>query len=85
MFYLVEPGAYSQPVFDCLRLRFTKRTQCVCGGVEKIDVGFQQRSMTGSKARTEDRAHTIANGFEVRHTPPLSANRLVVDRLMFYE
>ncbi len=69
-----------QPVFDRLRLLFVKGTQWVYGGVEEIGVRFQQRRVTGSKARKDDRIPTIANGFAIfrpqknRSTPPLSAN-----------
>ncbi len=42
-----EPGASTQPVVDCLRFLFVKGTQGVCGGVEEIGVGFQQRRVTG--------------------------------------
>ncbi len=52
-------------MFDCLRLLFAKGTQWVCGGVEVIGVGFQQMSMTGSKARKEDRIRTIANSLAI--------------------
>ncbi len=51
-----------QTVFDCL---FTKGTQWVCGGVEVIDVGCQQWSVTGSKVRMEDRVRTVANGHAI--------------------
>ncbi len=50
LFRRIEPGASPQPVFDFLRLPFTKGTPWVCGGVEEIGVGFQQLSVTGSKA-----------------------------------
>ncbi len=57
-----EPGASPQSVFDCPRLLVTKGTPWVCGGVEEIDVGLQQkRGVTGSKAHKEDGIHTIAN------------------------
>ncbi len=46
----IEPGASPQLVFDCRRLLFTKRTQWVCGDVEEIGVGFQQRGVTGEFA-----------------------------------
>ncbi len=49
-------------MFDYLRLFFTKWTQWVCGGVEKIGVGFQQWSVTDSKARKEDSFCMVANG-----------------------
>ncbi len=52
-------------MFDCLRLLFTKRAQWVCGGVEEIDVGFQQRSLTGSKVRKEECIRSIANGHAI--------------------
>ncbi len=34
-------------------------TQWVCGGVEEIGVGLQQRCVTGSKARKENRICTL--------------------------
>ncbi len=48
-------------MLDGLWLLFAKGTRWVCGGVEEIGVGFQQRSVTGSKARKEDRIRTIDN------------------------
>ncbi len=42
-------------MFDRLWLLFAKGTQGVCGGVEEIGVGFQQRCVAGSQARQEDR------------------------------
>ncbi len=61
----VECGASPQPVFDFLRLLFTKGTQWVCGGVDEISVGFHQRSLAGSKARKEDCVRTVANGYTI--------------------
>ncbi len=61
----IEPGASLQPVFDCLRLLFAKGTQWVCGRVKEIYVGFQQRSVAGSKARKEDRVLMVANGLPI--------------------
>ncbi len=58
-----EPGASPQPVFHCLQLLFAKGAQWVCERVEWISVRFQQRSVTGSKARKKGPIHTIANGF----------------------
>ncbi len=46
-----EPGACLQLVFYCLWFLFTKGTQWVCREVDEIGVGFQQRSVTASKAR----------------------------------
>ncbi len=57
----IDPGAYPQLVFFCLKLLFTKRTQRVCGGFNEIGVSFQQRSVTASKARKEDRVRSVAN------------------------
>ncbi len=50
-------------MFNCLRLLSVKGTQWVYGGVEEIGVGFQQRSVTDSKERKEDRIRTIASNF----------------------
>ncbi len=61
----IEPGPFPQPVFDCLRLLFTKKTQRVCGGAENINLDFLQRSVTSLKARKEDSIHTIADGFTI--------------------
>ncbi len=47
----IEPGASSQPVFDCPRLLFSKGAQWV----DEIGVGSQQRSVTNSKACKVDR------------------------------
>ncbi len=81
----IEPRSSPQPVFVYLRLLFTKRTQWVCGGSRRLAYSFQQCIVTGLKARKEDHIHPIANGLasfrpgETCHTPPLSANLLVVD------
>ncbi len=48
-----------------LWLLFTKGTQGVCGGVEGIDVGFQQRSVAALKVHKEDRFRTAANGHAI--------------------
>ncbi len=61
----IEPGALPQPVFDCLWLPFTKGTQGVCEGVEEIGVGFQQRSVAGSKTRKQYRARLVVNGHAI--------------------
>ncbi len=61
----IEPCASPQSVFDCLRLLFAKGTQGVCRGVNAIGVGFQQMSVTGSKAREEGRILSIADGFAI--------------------
>ncbi len=34
LFCLIEPGACTQPIFDCLQLLFANGTQWVCEGVE---------------------------------------------------
>ncbi len=60
--------ASPQVVIDCLGLLFAKGTQWVCGGVEKMGVGFQQWSMTGLKVHKDDRIHTIAIGFAILRT-----------------
>ncbi len=75
----IEPGASPQPEFDCLRLLFAKWTQGVCGGVEEIGIGFQQRNVAGSQARKEDRVRTVVSGHSIVG-PGESASLLVVDR-----
>ncbi len=60
-----ELGASLQPVFDYPRPLFTKRTQWASYGVEGIGVGFQQWSVTGSKARKEDHVRTVAIGHAI--------------------
>ncbi len=44
------PWAPPKPVLDCLRLRFVKRTQGVCGKVEEFGVSFRKWTVAGSKA-----------------------------------
>ncbi len=46
-------------------LLFTKGTRWVFGGVEDIGVGFEQRSVPGSKLRKENRARTVAIGLAI--------------------
>ncbi len=52
-------------MFDCLRLLLVKGTQGVCGETEEIGVGFQRRSVAGSKAREEDRVLSFAKGHAI--------------------
>ncbi len=47
---------------ECRRLLFTKGMQWVCGGIEEIGVGFQQRSVSGSKVRKEVLSWWITEG-----------------------
>ncbi len=80
----IDPGAFSQPVFDCLWLLFKKGTQLVCEGVEKIWVGFLQGSVTGLKLQRGDHDHTVVNGIAFRYPgQPTIHNRctFVVDLL----
>ncbi len=49
-------------MFDRLCLLFAEGTQGVCGGVEELDVGFQQWYVAGSQARKEDRVRSVASG-----------------------
>ncbi len=55
----IEPEASPQSVFAWLRIIFTKGIQWVCGGVEQIGVGLQQRGVTSSKARKDDVAEAL--------------------------
>ncbi len=48
-------------MFDDLRLLFAKGIQWVCGGVEEIDVGFQQWSVADSEVREEDRVRSAGS------------------------
>ncbi len=48
-----------------MRLLFAKGTQGACGGVEEIGVGFEQRSVTGSKTHKEDGVRSVANGHAI--------------------
>ncbi len=48
--------------------------QWICGGIEGIGVGFQQRSVVGLKARKEDRVCTTAKDFAI-----FKPRNLVVD------
>ncbi len=66
-------------MFDYLLLPFAKGTQWICGGIEKVGVRFQQRSVTGSNVRKEDRVRTVAI-FRPGKLPYTSVNWLVVDR-----
>ncbi len=52
-------------MFDRLRLLFAKGTQGACGGVEEIDVGFQQWSVAGSQAHKEDHIRSFVSGHAI--------------------
>ncbi len=55
------PWAPPQSVFFCLWLLFAEKSRSICGRVVEIGIRFQERYVTGSKARKEDRVHTVVN------------------------
>ncbi len=63
-------------MFDRLRLLFAKEEQGVCGGVEEIDVGFQQCCAAGSQALKEDRVRSVAVQFLDQENPPYTSTVL---------
>ncbi len=56
----IEPWAPPHPVFYGLFLNFAKRARWICGRTGEMDVRFQERCVTGSKARKDDRVRTVA-------------------------